>query len=798
MGWLQDAGGSISRESKRTWKKGKHWVQSTWSDTGDFIDRKTPEFHLNVDANIDHNVQIDKENFNVDIDSQDIANAGAAIGTGLTSGLGTLGSRVGNALDSFGENLSEGLEKLGEQLGESVQQGLDELGNDISAGSAQISSGIMSHGGSIERASVEFGRISTGMILESSKAFQNGLMQLGKSLENFDATGGLGRHLLTMTQYSQAAGMKLLTLDRYFSRVAGENVFDTFLLKVENGSAKPLPGFEFLTNVKLRGIGGTEYQRVRINGSPTNGRFTLTFNGQTTSPIQWNASAERVQDKLENLSSIGIGNVACFGENLPNGTIDVVFVGLSGTQPAMTATDVGLNNSATPLAEKIAEVPERTVTVRVGGDPTAPSFVDMSRANVVTLGPFAREFGMPYVAEITVDLIPSEQKDTAKELSRVARNDDGSGMGTASYPVNVRLKAAGHLNELGLFAWGELTDLKDFIDNAPAEEDGLIKKAVFEVYQTIKSFRLEAVATVVLSTGEVLEPVAMLKSNGNVSGSFGLQKASPKKSRLPIRLSLRQPQDKRVEIRAVNSADLPEETLSEFVRCCSWQATGDNERKESGSSDISLASVALVDPCAELRRTVPGFNIRNFNDAIAKARELGHDLREFIPPDQFHNFHQSHGVYDIVREMLEPTFRRLRTALLMYKCLTPHFDTRFEHYATNNIHDPALSHCIGVELLNQQPEDITLTVAVEVLDYSTSVTESESFKIMLNARDGETLFPIPLRFADTNKKKVTVKIVPSAAAKMMLTHFSGLVGEFDVADQVLASTLSFDVQRLVV
>ena len=51
-------------------------------------------------------------------------------------------------------------------------------------------------------------------------------------------------------------------------------------------------------------------QTVKLTGSPTGGTFTLSFGGQTTSGIGYNASAATVDSALEGLSSIGSGNVA--------------------------------------------------------------------------------------------------------------------------------------------------------------------------------------------------------------------------------------------------------------------------------------------------------------------------------------------------------------------------------------------------------------------------------------------------------------------------------------------------------
>ena len=58
-------------------------------------------------------------------------------------------------------------------------------------------------------------------------------------------------------------------------------------------------------NLKSGGVGGTnEVQRIIFNDTPTGGSFTLTFNGQTTAAIPYNASAAQVKAALEALPNI--------------------------------------------------------------------------------------------------------------------------------------------------------------------------------------------------------------------------------------------------------------------------------------------------------------------------------------------------------------------------------------------------------------------------------------------------------------------------------------------------------------
>jgi hypothetical protein len=56
-----------------------------------------------------------------------------------------------------------------------------------------------------------------------------------------------------------------------------------------------------------------EVQTVTITGAPTGGTFTLTWSGQTTGAIAYNATAATVQTALEALSNIAPGDVTVTG-----------------------------------------------------------------------------------------------------------------------------------------------------------------------------------------------------------------------------------------------------------------------------------------------------------------------------------------------------------------------------------------------------------------------------------------------------------------------------------------------------
>ena len=82
----------------------------------------------------------------------------------------------------------------------------------------------------------------------------------------------------------------------------------------------------------------SEVPTVTISGSPTGGTFTLTFSGQTTAAIAYNASAATVRAALEGLSNVAPGDVVVTGN--AGGPYTVVFAGayLSDDVAQMTAT----------------------------------------------------------------------------------------------------------------------------------------------------------------------------------------------------------------------------------------------------------------------------------------------------------------------------------------------------------------------------------------------------------------------------------------------------------------------------
>jgi hypothetical protein len=108
-----------------------------------------------------------------------------------------------------------------------------------------------------------------------------------------------------------------------------------------------------VTRLKAGVAAKNSAQRVYLPGPPTGGNFTLTFEGQTTGNIAYNASAATVTTAIEALSTIGAGNTTVTADNV-NGTWIIEFTGASFAgkyQPTFTATNVSLTGAGSVAVE---------------------------------------------------------------------------------------------------------------------------------------------------------------------------------------------------------------------------------------------------------------------------------------------------------------------------------------------------------------------------------------------------------------------------------------------------------------
>lgn len=113
------------------------------------------------------------------------------------------------------------------------------------------------------------------------------------------------------------------------------------------------------------GPANNEVQTVTITGTPTGGSFTLTFDGETTGAIAWNATAAAVKSALTALSNVdakdltvtggpgpGTAWVVTFGgtdagKNVPQATATSSLTGGSSPAVAVTTNTAGGSGSKT-------------------------------------------------------------------------------------------------------------------------------------------------------------------------------------------------------------------------------------------------------------------------------------------------------------------------------------------------------------------------------------------------------------------------------------------------------------------
>jgi hypothetical protein len=104
--------------------------------------------------------------------------------------------------------------------------------------------------------------------------------------------------------------------------------------------------------------GTAEVQTLTASGTVSGGTYTLTFNGQVTSAIAYNASAATVQAALEALSNVVPGDVVVGGGPFPATPLTFTFYGnLIGDQPALSVQTGNLTGST----------PGAAITTSTGG-----------------------------------------------------------------------------------------------------------------------------------------------------------------------------------------------------------------------------------------------------------------------------------------------------------------------------------------------------------------------------------------------------------------------------------------------
>jgi len=113
--------------------------------------------------------------------------------------------------------------------------------------------------------------------------------------------------------------------------------------------------------------GAAEVQTITITGTPTGGTYTLTFDGETTGAIAYNATAATVRSALAELSNINYTDITTAGGPHPGTAITVAFAGqYEHTDVALMTATGSLTGGTTP-AVAVATTTTASGTSTVNG-----------------------------------------------------------------------------------------------------------------------------------------------------------------------------------------------------------------------------------------------------------------------------------------------------------------------------------------------------------------------------------------------------------------------------------------------
>ena len=159
----------------------------------------------------------------------------------------------------------------------------------------------------------------------------------------------LGAPLLGFFLGSRSKSEKMITLgpvkDFLPTDPTDEASAQTRMVTFDNPNASPWDGVTAQTSVFVR-YEGVDFAQQKLILSATGGTFTMTFEGQSTSAVAYNATDAILQTDLAALSTIGSGNISVTGA--AGGPYVIKFVGaLAGLpQPLITTNAARLTGGA--------------------------------------------------------------------------------------------------------------------------------------------------------------------------------------------------------------------------------------------------------------------------------------------------------------------------------------------------------------------------------------------------------------------------------------------------------------------
>lgn len=210
----------------------------------------------------------------------------------------------------------------------------------------------------------------TGELTEAEPATVNGTPYVNLYLSNGDATDvtATATDLRGMVGELEAAAMVAAAGQQVFIHMPPALVLPLgdVLRRVDNALLTPLDNV-VVADAGYTGVGTPiaavpEVQTVTITGAPTGGTFTLTYSGQTTATVPFNAVGTTVQTALNNLSNLDGVTVA----GGAGGPYTVTFPVAMGNPAQLTGSGAGLTGGTAPAVGVVTATPYAAPTFEAG------------------------------------------------------------------------------------------------------------------------------------------------------------------------------------------------------------------------------------------------------------------------------------------------------------------------------------------------------------------------------------------------------------------------------------------------
>ncbi len=202
------------------------------------------------------------------------------------------------------------------------------------------------------------------------------LFALGMRLTKLDDTGaplvGLASSYTTEALVTAGLGLEYEDGDEIIQRAGSGRICLSYRApdSLTRGSisdlsiCSPDPNvLQFLIGGDVIGTGGSgtaEVQTVTITGTPTGGTFTLTYDGETTGPIDFDAASADVQTALEALANIEPGDVTVTGA--AGGPYTATFTAAEGNVSQMVGNGDELTGGVAPAVTVTTPTPGDNLT----------------------------------------------------------------------------------------------------------------------------------------------------------------------------------------------------------------------------------------------------------------------------------------------------------------------------------------------------------------------------------------------------------------------------------------------------